>query len=245
VSASQFDPYNAILRRYPESRYREYLEGGNTYTTTIYVLVSAITNISRETKLPADLKLYRGLSGKSFPASFHKSDDKGRKGMLEWGFMSSTADKSTAIRYCGVSQAKPVSTILEFNSGAVDRGAVITHLSQYPGNSRIPRFALAALIMYCLALLHEMLNYDWTDLELICSQGRRSASLLHAQFWCQLAECCAAVRGQGGGRGESNGDCGAGEVVVEGVGLGLRGDADGEIILDFHCRSPRQRSRGL
>jgi hypothetical protein len=142
VSGLQFDPYNAILRRFPEERYREYLEGGNTYTTTIYVLVSAVTIISRETKLPADLKLYRGLAGKSFPASFHKSDDKGRKGMLEWGFMSSTADKATAIRYCGVSQANPVSTILEFNSGAVDRGAVITHLSQYPGEIHIARFQL-------------------------------------------------------------------------------------------------------
>ena len=38
----------------------------------------------------------------------------------------------------------------------------------------------------------------------------------------------------GARRGESNGDCGAGEAVVGGVGRGLRGDADGEIILDFH-----------
>ena len=134
----QFDPYTTVLRRFPGERYREYVEGGNTYTTTIYVLVSAITNIARETKLPAELKLYRGLAGKSFPASFHKSDDKGRKGMLEWGFMSTTADKATAIRYCGVSQSKPVPTILEFDSGAVDRGAVITHLSQYPGNFSLP-----------------------------------------------------------------------------------------------------------
>jgi hypothetical protein len=96
--------------------------------------VSAVLNIARETRLPAGLKLYRGLGGDMrFPPAFFKSDDKGRKGMLEWGFMSTTGNKSIAIQYSGIKDNKPFPTILEIVSGAVDRGAVLTKFSQYPG----------------------------------------------------------------------------------------------------------------
>ncbi len=104
------------------------------YTTTITVLVSAVVGISRETRLEAGLKLYRGLGGdKTFPPAFFKSDVKGRKGMLEWGFMSTTADKTIAIQYSGIREGKPFPTIFEIDSGTVDRGADITSFSQYPG----------------------------------------------------------------------------------------------------------------
>ena len=132
--ARQFQVYNLVLRRFPADRYEALRSGGNVYTTTLYLLVSCVVCISRETRLPAGAKLYRGLGGdKTLPAFFFKSDGKGRKGMLEWGYMSTTADKAVAVQYCGVREGKPFPTILEIDAGAVDRGADISDLSQYPG----------------------------------------------------------------------------------------------------------------
>ena len=132
--SAQFQVYNAVLRRFPQSDYEQLCMDGNLYSTTIYVLVSAVLNIARETKLAAGLKLYRGLGGdKLFPPTFFKSDEKGRKGILEWGFMSTTAAKSVAIQYSGITEGKPYATIFEIDSGTVDRGADLTNFSQYPG----------------------------------------------------------------------------------------------------------------
>ena len=104
------------------------------YTTTIYTLVSAVVLVARQTKLPSGLRLYRGLGGdKSFPPSFYKSDAKGRKGILEWGFMSTTADVDIAVQYSGIKEGKPFPTIFEIDCGTVDRGADISMFSQYPG----------------------------------------------------------------------------------------------------------------
>ncbi len=133
--------YNTVLRRFPKEKY-DMLQrgrggkGGNLYTTTIYVLVSAVLRMARRTKLRAGTKLYRGLGGdRTFPPSFRDCDALGRKGILEWGFMSTTMDKEQAIKYCGIKQKKPVPTILELDSGSLDRGADISSLSQYPGGS--------------------------------------------------------------------------------------------------------------
>ena len=137
--ARQFQVYNLVLRRFPADRYEALRSGGNVYTTTLYLLLSCVVCISRETRLPAGAKLYRGLGGdKTLPAFFFKSDGKGRKGMLEWGYMSTTADKAVAVRYCGVREGKPFPTILEIDAGAVDRGADIADLSQYPGRLAPP-----------------------------------------------------------------------------------------------------------
>ena len=65
--------------------------------------------------------------------------------MLEWGFMSTTADKAVAIHYCGIREGKPFPTIFEIDSGAVDRGADITDLSQYPGKHLV--FTLSIRIL--------------------------------------------------------------------------------------------------
>ena len=137
VAVNQFQLYNAVLRRFPQDVYeRQRDEYGNVYTTTIYVLASAVLNIARETRLPAGLKLFRGLGGdKTFPVSFFKSNDKGHKGILEWAFMSTTANKSIALQYSGIRQGKPYPTILEIDSGTVDRGADLTNFSQYPGRT--------------------------------------------------------------------------------------------------------------
>ncbi len=144
----QFQVYNTILRRWPKARFDELETGGNIYTTTIYVLMSAIIKIAREVRLPPGLTLFRGLGGdRTFPRSFHVSDAKGRKGVLEWGFMSTTASKEIATKYSGIMEGKPFPTIFEIVPGAVDRGAIITGFSQYPGvpNQPSPHFFLSAL----------------------------------------------------------------------------------------------------
>ena len=108
-------------------------ESKNMYTTTIHVLVSAVQKIARVMKLPSGLKLYRGLGGSmDLPDSFYKSDKNGFKGFVEWGFISTTADKQVAIQYSGVMENAPLPIILEMEVEAVDRGACIRDFSQFP-----------------------------------------------------------------------------------------------------------------
>jgi hypothetical protein len=130
----QFYLYNIILRRWPKELYEKFYNGSNLFTTTICVLVSAIIKLARETKLPTGSKLYRGLGGdRTFPPNFFKSNDKGHRGVLEWGFMSTTSEKSIAIQYSGIKEGKPFPTVFEIDCGTVDRGADISMFSQYPG----------------------------------------------------------------------------------------------------------------
>jgi hypothetical protein len=69
-------------------------EAGNLYTTTISVLVSAVQKIARAMKLPEGLRLYRGLGGDvDLPEGFFAADPQGRKGFVEWGFMSTTSEE--------------------------------------------------------------------------------------------------------------------------------------------------------
>jgi len=67
----------------------------NYFSTTIHVLVSATVKLSRTIKLQSGLKLYRGI-GKELPKTFDHEDEFGRKGYMEWGFMSTTSDESVA-----------------------------------------------------------------------------------------------------------------------------------------------------
>ena len=65
---------------------------GNLYATTISVLVSAVQKIARTMKLPEGLRLFRGLGGfMDLPKEFFTADPQGRKGFVEWGFMSTTS----------------------------------------------------------------------------------------------------------------------------------------------------------
>ncbi len=67
----------------------------NYFSTTIHVLVSATVKLSRTIKLPSGLKLYRGI-GKELPKMFYDEDKFGRKGYMEWGFMSTTSNENIA-----------------------------------------------------------------------------------------------------------------------------------------------------
>jgi hypothetical protein len=93
----QFFWYNAVLRKFPKELY----ERIGSFTTTIFVLISAVQKIARVMKLPEGIKLYRGMGGLvDLPKAFFISDQQGRKGYVEWAFMSTTSDLEVSMRPC-------------------------------------------------------------------------------------------------------------------------------------------------
>lgn len=126
--------YNCILRRFPADKYALFEEGSNRYSTTIFVLVSAVQKVSRCTRIPEGTLLYRGLGGLiDLPDAFHEADEKGRSGYLDWGMMSTSSDRDVALGYSGVKQRKPKAMVMVIEATSVDRGADISDFSQYPG----------------------------------------------------------------------------------------------------------------
>ena len=129
-----FVVYNGILRRFPKELYEVFAEKDNRFSTTIFVLVSAVQKLSRCMNIPAGMMLFRGLGGTlELPDSFTTADENGCKGYCEFGFMSTTADRKVAVQYSGVKDKKPQASIMEIRPNAVDRGADISDFSQYPG----------------------------------------------------------------------------------------------------------------
>jgi hypothetical protein len=128
-----FQVYNTILRRFPHQVFTAFQEGGNTFATTIFVLVSACQKVSRSMQIPEGTLLYRGMGGlMDLPDSFHQPDACGCSGFTEWGFMSTTADYEVALGYSGLSERRPKAMVMEIEATAVDRGADISLFSQYP-----------------------------------------------------------------------------------------------------------------
>ena len=129
-----FVVYNGILRRFPKELYEVFAKKDNRFSTTIFVLVSAVQKLSRCMNIPAGMMLFRGLGGTlELPDSFTTADENGCKGYCEFGFMSTTADRKVAVQYSGVKDKKPQASIMEIRPNAVDRGADISDFSQYPG----------------------------------------------------------------------------------------------------------------
>ncbi len=128
-----FVVYNGILRQYPQELYKVFATGDNRFSTTIFVLVSAVQKLSRCMHIPAGMLLYRGLGGTlELPDSFSKADANGCSGYCEFGFMSTTADRAVAVQYSGIKDRKPQASILEIHPNSIDRGADISEFSQYP-----------------------------------------------------------------------------------------------------------------
>jgi hypothetical protein len=129
-----FVVYNGILRRFPLELYGYFSRNDNVFSTTIFVLVSAVQKLSRVTHMPPGTVLYRGLGGTlELPDSFSNVDENGCTGFTEFGFMSTTSDRDVAVQYSGVHDNKPRASIFEIRPNAIDRGADISEFSQYPG----------------------------------------------------------------------------------------------------------------
>jgi hypothetical protein len=132
-----FQVYNSILRRYPQKVFDVYANSDsdpNLFSTTIFVLVSAVQKLSRSNLIPPGTQLYRGMGGlMDLPECFLQSDENGCCGYVEWGFMSTTTDRGIAVQYSGVKQGRPKATVMVIHPSSVDRGACIVEFSQYPG----------------------------------------------------------------------------------------------------------------
>jgi ankyrin repeat protein len=127
-----FQVYNVILRRHPEEKFKLFKEGGNTFATTIFVLVSAVTKVAKCTRIPEGTLLYRGLGGLlDLPDHFFNADDNGASGFVDWGFMSTTSDRDVALGYSGVKQRRPKAMVMVIEVSSVDKGADISVFSQY------------------------------------------------------------------------------------------------------------------
>ena len=62
-----------------------------------------------------------------------KEDERGAKGAVELGFLSTTTNRNIACQYSG--SDKDIGAIFEIDVGAVDCGASLDTISQYPGAS--------------------------------------------------------------------------------------------------------------
>jgi hypothetical protein len=70
---------------------------------------------------------------------------------VEYGLMSTTASRKTAVTYSG--KDKKRGTVLEITAGRVDVGADIGFLSQYPGEQEFLMQPLACLEVLSLCTL--------------------------------------------------------------------------------------------
>ena len=84
------------------------------YSTTIYAINSAIIKLS---KLTYARPVYRGLMGMSLPERFFEKDADGIAGGIEFGFSSTTSDRSVAVFYSKAEQEGKASTIIEAQQG--------------------------------------------------------------------------------------------------------------------------------
>lgn len=125
--------WNTILRKYPEDLFKKLELEESLFPTSIFVLMSAIQKVSRVMEMEPGQLLYRGVDGSmTFPSHFTTPDANGCVGMMEHGFMSTTADINVAISYSGVDKGKAFPKVFEIRVGSVDRGADIHDFSQYP-----------------------------------------------------------------------------------------------------------------
>jgi len=90
---------------------------GNRYVTSIHVINSAIVKLG---KLQKACKVFRGASGGLLPRQFWEADQFGVRGGVEFGFMSTTTDRSVAVAYAAGGK---LGTVMECEMGMVDRCA--------------------------------------------------------------------------------------------------------------------------
>ncbi len=117
------------MRRWPTEAYNVMKTNGCTFTTTIHALVSALQKLATVVQMPDGLKLYRGLGGwRDLPECFFKPHTNKGRGFTEWGFMSTTSEKSLAMD----AKCRQDQLVLEITVSAIDRGVCVQELSQYP-----------------------------------------------------------------------------------------------------------------
>ena len=121
--------YNGILSK--RADFSETFAPVN-FTTTIHAIISAIQKLSLQT--PVQSTVFRGTGGYGYlPDCFWEPQDGlNVYGFTEFGVMSMTSSKEIALEYSGVVKSRSHPAVLAFSAGAVDRGAKVQPLSQFP-----------------------------------------------------------------------------------------------------------------
>ena len=124
-----FKLYNEILRN-PQG------PGRQSFVYTIHAFASCIVKLSRVHQIST---LYRGIKGGALPSAFLNPDEYGARGGVEFGFMSTTTEKHVAYDYAIAKDgsAKKAAVIYEIDEGAIDRGADVSWLSQFPSENEV------------------------------------------------------------------------------------------------------------
>ncbi len=116
--------YNGILNRFPKELYNVFRESDNMFSTTICVLASAVLKISRCTAIPT--ALYLGLGGhRRISDLFYGNSD-----FVNYGFTSTSADKTTVAQYYRDKEGQLRATIMVCQD--TDSCAAVSDFSQYP-----------------------------------------------------------------------------------------------------------------
>jgi Leucine-rich repeat (LRR) protein len=103
------------------------------FTTTLHVLNSAILKLAKVQ--PAE-RVFRGSQGGVLPPKFWAPNEYNIRGGIELGFMSTTRDRSVAVKYSTEKDNTP-SMLFEIQMGMVDRGSSIQWCSQFPKEEEI------------------------------------------------------------------------------------------------------------
>ena len=98
--------YNAVLRGMAVAT-----AGGTIYSSTVHLICSGLHKLSRVSKVPQEMKLYRGNGGMALPSSFLEPDASGCAGGTEPAIMSATPDQSVALGYSGIDKDKDLPTL--------------------------------------------------------------------------------------------------------------------------------------
>ena len=89
----------------------------------------AFAKLSTVASIPEGRNVFRGLGGMRLPSEFWLEDCNSAKGRCERAFLSTTTGMKVAINYLG---NKMLPTMCSIDCGAVDKGACISWLSQFP-----------------------------------------------------------------------------------------------------------------
>jgi len=176
-----YEKYNAALRAHSGVQYlvekARDLTKGNNYATTIHAINSCVIKLS---KLTPAVKVWRGFKGATLPKAFFQPNESGVRGGIEYGFSSTTTDRTQAISYA----QGEASTIFEMQMGMVDRGADLSWLSQYPHEKEVlfpPLTGLEALeteVDGSSLLIITRLSLNMTSLTLDEVVSRRRKTLM-------------------------------------------------------------------
>jgi hypothetical protein len=97
--------------------------------------VVMLTRLVLPEQIPLNRTVMRGLGGTVLESRWFVRDERGVRGGVELGFLSTTTNKNIALEYSGADKNR--GTVFEIDVGAIDCGAKLDCFSQYPGKESV------------------------------------------------------------------------------------------------------------